>query len=146
MAAHFRSEPLRGLRCRSEELALTWDCVDLANGRLTVRSPKTEHHAGKASCTIPIFPALLPHLEAAFENAADASVHVITRYQDINANLRTQLGRIIAKAGLKPWPKLFQNLGSTREAELAEEYPIHVGCEWIGNSRAVATKHLLQVS
>lgn len=54
--------------------------------------------------------------------------------------------RIIWKAGLAPWPKLFQNLRATRETELAETFPIHVVCEWIGNSAAVAAKHYLQVT
>jgi hypothetical protein len=34
-------------------------------------------------------------------------------------------------------PKLFQNLRSTRETELAECWPEHVVCAWIGNSKAV---------
>ena len=54
--------------------------------------------------------------------------------------------RIIRKADLKPWPKLFQNLRATRETELAEEFPIHVVCDWIGNTQAVATKHYLQTT
>jgi hypothetical protein len=55
------------------------------------------------------------------------------------------LERIIRRAGLTPWPKLFQNLRSTRETELAQHHPIHVVCAWLGNSPAVATKHYLQV-
>ena len=47
---------------------------------------------------------------------------------------------------VRAWPKLFQNLRSTRETELAEQYPIHVICAWIGNSPAVAAKHYLQVT
>ena len=54
--------------------------------------------------------------------------------------------RIIRRAGLTPWPKLFQNLRSTRETELAEEFPTHVVCDWIGNSQAVAAKHYLQTT
>ena len=54
--------------------------------------------------------------------------------------------RIIRKAGIEPWPKLFQNLRSTRETELAEQYPLHVVCAWIGNSQPVAAKHYLQVT
>jgi hypothetical protein len=54
--------------------------------------------------------------------------------------------RIIERAGLEPWPKLFQNLRSTRETELAEQFPIHVACSWIGNSKAVAAKHYLQTT
>jgi hypothetical protein len=29
---------------------------------------------------------------------------------------------------------------------LAEEFPIHVVCDWIGNTQAVATKHYLQTT
>ena len=63
-----------------------------------------------------------------------------------NANLRTQLLWIIKRAGLAPWPKLFQNLRSTRETDLAEEHPIQVVCAWIGNSPRIAAKHYLQVT
>jgi hypothetical protein len=54
--------------------------------------------------------------------------------------------RILAKAHVKPWPKLFQNLRATRETELTDRFPIHVVCEWIGNSEVVARKHYLQVT
>ena len=50
------------------------------------------------------------------------------------------------RLGLTPWPKLFQNLRSTRETELAEDYPLHVVVAWIGNSQPVAAKHYLQVT
>ena len=43
-------------------------------------------------------------------------------------------------------PKLWQNLRATRQTELAETFPIHVVCDWIGNSRAVAQEHYLQVT
>jgi integrase len=135
-----------GLRCPSEHLALRWPDVDWEHDRMTVQSPKTEHHPGGESRIIPIFPELRPHLEAAWEMAEPGTVHVITRYRDANANLRTQLLRIIRRAGLKPWPKLFANLRSTRETELAESFPIHVVCEWIGNSQRVAARHYLQTT
>ncbi len=37
-----------GLRIPSEALTMTWDDVNWAENRLTIRSPKTEHHEGKA--------------------------------------------------------------------------------------------------
>ena len=145
-----------GLRCPSEHLGLRWGDVHWDTGRITVRSPKTEHHEGKAERVIPLFPELLPHLEAVRNEllASDfdpkqtpmSGLPVITRYRDTNANLRTQLQRIIRMAKLTPWQKLFQNLRSTRETELAEQFPIHVVCAWIGNSEAVARKHYLQVT
>ena len=47
---------------------------------------------------------------------------------------------------MQPWPKLFQNLRSTRETELADDFPMHVVCQWIGNSQPIAAKHYLQVT
>jgi integrase len=135
-----------GLRCPSEHLALRWGDVDWEHNRMTVRSPKTEHHDGHESRLVPIFPELLPHLDAAYAEAEEGSEFLITRYRDASQNLRTTFEKIIRRAGLTPWPKLFQNLRSTRETELAESFPIHVVCDWIGNSRAVAQKHYLQVT
>jgi hypothetical protein len=120
--------------------------VDWERGRFRVHSPKTEHHEGGAERWVPIFPELRPHLEAAFDQAPEGAVHVIDRFRDTNTNLRTQLLRIIRKAGVVPWPKLFHNLRATRETVLAEEFPLHVVCDWIGNSARVAAEHYLQVT
>jgi hypothetical protein len=51
-----------------------------------------------------------------------------------------------SQAGLKVWPRLFQNLRSTRETELTDTFPLHVVTAWIGNSQLVARKHYLQVT
>ncbi len=135
-----------GLRCPSEVLALRWSDVDWERGRLRVRSPKTERHERGASRVIPLFPELRPHLEDAFELAQPGAQFMVTRYRMANANLRTQFNRIVRRAALEPWQKPFQNLRSTRETELAETFPIHVVCAWIGNSPTIAAKHYLQVT
>lgn len=136
-----------GLRCPSEHLALRWSDVDWERGRIRIPSPKTEHHEGGASREIPIFPELRPHLEAVFfDPAEEGAEYVITRYRQPNANLRTQLMRIIRRAGLDAWPKLFHNLRASRQTELAETFPAHVVCAWLGNSQAVAARHYLQVT
>ena len=109
-------------------------------------SPKTEHHPDGRSRQVPLFPELLPHLREAFERAEPGTEYIITRYRQTSASLRTQLTKIVTRAGLKPWPKLFQNLRASRETELAERWPMHVVCAWIGNSHAVAAKHYLQVT
>jgi integrase len=135
-----------GLRCPSEHLSLRWSDVDWARGRITVRSPKTEHHQGKESRVIPLFPELRPHLEAAQADPRSSEDWVIVHHRTKNANLRTQFNRILDRAGVKAWPNLFKNLRSTRETELAREHPLHVVCEWLGNSQLVAAKHYLQVT
>ncbi len=129
-----------GLRCPSEHLAIEWADVDWDKGRFLVRSPKTGNR------WVPIFPELRPYFEAAFDLAPERAVHVIGRYRDTNTNLRTQLNRILRRAGLEPWPRLFHNLRATRETELAAEHPLHVVCAWIGNTERIAAKHYLQVT
>ena len=135
-----------GLRCPSEHLALRWSDVDWAANRIRIPSPKTEHHDGGESRLIPLFPELRRHLEQVWDEAEPGTEYVITRYRSANTNLRTQFQKIIRRAGLEPWPKLFHNLRATRETELAESNPMHVVCQWIGNSAAVAAKHYLQVT
>jgi integrase len=135
-----------GLRTPSEVLAQKWVDVDWERERIRISSSKTELHTGKESRLIPMFPELRPYLQAVWDEAEPGTEYVITRYRELNSNLRTGLERIIKRAGLTPWPKLFQNLRSTRETELTERFPMHVVCQWIGNSAAVAAKHYLQVT
>jgi integrase len=144
-----------GLRCPSEHLALLWGDVNWDAETITVRSPKTAHVDGREERLMPLFPELREPLEAArdeflehFDPKADrlSEQPIISRYRDTNSNLRTQLNRIIRKAGLKPWPKLFQNLRATRATELAMEHPGHVAAAWLGHSNTIADVHYRQVT
>lgn len=135
-----------GLRCPSEIVPLRWSHIDWEKGEITVTCVKTEHHDGRDVRVIPLFPELLAELmpwRAATPTDAD---WVISRVRTSKTNLRTQLNRVIKKAGIRPWPKLFQNLRSSRETELADAYPAHVVCSWLGNTPKVAAKHYLQVT
>ena len=87
-----------GLRCPSETFASD---IDWERSRMRVRSPKTEHYAGGESRIVPLFPELLPHLEAVWDQAEPGTEYVITRYRDSNVNLRSRLLDIIWAAGLK---------------------------------------------
>lgn len=135
-----------GVRCPSETLSIRWSDVDWKNQRIRVPSPKTEHIEGKESRMISLFPELRPHLEAARAEAEPGAEYVVMRYRSVRQNLSTQFERIVCRAGIEPWPKLFQNLRSTRETELMEAFPAHVVCAWIGNSEAIAQKHYLQIT
>lgn len=132
-----------GLRCPSEHLALRWRDIDWTAGKMTVHSPKTAHHKGGASRVVPIFPELRPYLEDCFNPEAE---FVIATYRDSTTNLRTQLERILKRAGLKPWPKLWQNLRASRATELVSEHPAHVAAAWLGHSTLVAQKHYWMVT
>lgn len=141
-----------GLRCPSEVLSLRWQDVDWTAGKIVVQSPKTEHHPGKATRTIPLFPELRAELEPAFDPQAVYVVDERMRASSQcaagwrNCNLRTQFERIVKRAGLTPWPRLFHNLRSSRQTELAERFPSHVVCGWLGNSEDIARKHYYQTT
>lgn len=132
-----------GLRCPSEHIALRWDEVDWGHGRMTVHSPKTEHHPGGECRVIPIFTDLRPYLEAAFEAAPEGAEFVIREWRSEKKNLRTRFQKAIARAGIKPWPKLFQNLRASFETDLVREYPIPTVAEWLGHDPAVMVKNYL---
>ncbi|MEX2138897.1 MAG: site-specific integrase [Pirellulales bacterium] len=144
-----------GLRCPSEVLSLRWQDVDWEGGRIVVQSPKTEHHVGKATRTIPLFAELRPILAEAFYLASEGAAYVVDgNHRDAantasgwrNCNLRTQFERIVKRAGLTPWPRLFHARRASRETELAKDYPIHVVTSWLGNTPRIALKHYLQVT
>jgi hypothetical protein len=81
---------------------LAWPDVNWEENRILVHALKEEYHADGGDRWIPIFTALRPYLEECFDLAESGAAHIITRHRDAsNANLRTQLMRIIKRAGLK---------------------------------------------
>jgi integrase len=135
-----------GLRIPTEILALRWSDIDWNTNRIRITASKTEHHVGHGERDIPLFPELRPLLLEAKKKAGSSTIYVINRYRTTSVNLRTQFLRILKSAGIEPWPKLFQNLRSTRQTELAEIFPSHVVCAWLGNSEKIAMGHYLQVT
>ncbi|MHB1156446.1 MAG: site-specific integrase [Phycisphaerales bacterium] len=135
-----------GLRIPSEALALTWKDIDFAKKRFIVRSLKTEHHADGGVRIVPMFSVLEPLFQLAFDQAAVGDVHVITRYRSPVTNLRTQFQRYIEQAGLKPWPKLWQNLRAGRATELADQYPSHLCASWLGHTETIADAYYRMVT
>ena len=135
-----------GLRCPSEVMRLEWGDIDWAQDRFTVHSPKKEQDEDAGARLVPLFGELRPYLMDAFAAAEDGARHVVARHRCGSDNLRTGLRRIIARAGLTPWPKLFQNLRATRRTELEELFPGHVLDAWLGHSEGIAREHYLQVT
>ncbi len=142
-----------GLRIPSEAITLRWGDIDWARDRLTVHSPKTEHHPGKERRQIPLFPEIRSALDDRWEVADRGSEFIFDRMRRTveqsetgwkAVNLRTQFGRILEKAGVTPWPRLWVNLRSSCETELTERFPAHVTAAWLGHTPDVAQKHYLQ--
>jgi len=142
-----------GLRTPSETLSIKWSNIDWERDRMFIPEPKVEHQEGRGLRTCPLFPEVRQVLSEAFEIYGGESEYVVdmAAYRAAaqgpngwqNANLRTQFLKLIAKAGLEPWPRLFHSMRASRQTELEEEFPSHVVCGWIGNSVAIAKQSYL---
>lgn len=145
-----------GLRTPSETLSLKWSHVDWENNRLHIPEPKVEHHEGRGVRQCPLFPELRSILEEAWDLYGDLSEYVVdaAAYRAAamkesgwqNANLRTQLLKLLEKAGVEPWPRLFHSLRASRQTELEKEFPTYVVCAWLGNSEKIAKESYLLVT
>ena len=136
-----------GVRCPSEMVLATWHDINWKRNTMVIHSPKTEHHIGHEKRLIPLFPELGRVLREAWENSVAGESRIVTRYTDGDQNMRTTLLKIIKRAGLTPWPKLFQNLRASRENELIDQgIRPDVAAAWIGHSVRVQRESYLQVT
>ena len=133
-----------GLRCPSEVVGLRWGDIVWDKGRMMVRSPKTANHEGRAVRVVPMAPELRQILQDLFDRAEVGVEAVVPRLHNAGINLRTQFERIIAKAGVKPWARLFHNMRASCATDWVERFPAHVVAGWLGHSPMIAAQHYLQ--
>jgi hypothetical protein len=103
---------------------------------------------------VPLFPEVRKELQTLWDlvegelsqKPKPSEEPIIATYRTANTNLRTRLYRIIRRAGLTPWPKLFQNLRASRATELTAIHPAHVATAWLGHSTLIVYKHYWQVT
>lgn len=119
-----------GLRTPSEHRGLTWDRVNLPRRRMTVYSPKT-----KTERVVPIFPELLPYLEAAWDAAEEGDTFVCPAARGDNSTLTAQIQAAAKRAGVARWRSTFHALRSSRVTELLQAgmHP-HKVAKWIGHT------------
>ncbi len=133
-----------GLRCPSEVGGLRWGDVNWERNRLTVRSPKTAGHEGHAVRIVPIAPELRVILQDLYDGTEEGVIPVVPRLHDPRLNMRTQFERIIVKASVQPWPRLFHNMRASCATDWVERFPAHVVAGWLGHSPLIAAQHYLQ--
>ena len=135
-----------GVRIPSELVGLKWADINWGGGRMRITSPKTERHQGQHERLVPLYPELEPYLTALYSQAEPGAEYVFSRKRATGkVNLRTYLQKIIRKAGLTPWPRLWGNLRATRSTELFNANPAHIAAAWMGHSPATAAAHYLQI-
>jgi len=128
-----------GLRVPSETRALSWDDIDFGQSRMTIRSPKTERHAGHEQRMVPIQPRLMCLIQERFDvaNAGDTLLATIP-----SGGAATRRARQICdNAGVEPWQRLWQTLRQSCEKEWAMTFPQFAVSKWIGHSITVSGRH-----
>jgi hypothetical protein len=63
----------------------------------------------------------------------------------IGTSIRTTFEKLIHRAGMFAWPRLFHNLRASCETDLYQRFPAHIVAAWMGRSVAVVAKHYLQL-
>ncbi|MFT3684749.1 MAG: hypothetical protein QM783_07425 [Phycisphaerales bacterium] len=87
---------------------------------------------------VPIVPELRAILQDLFDAAELGVEVVIPGLSDSSVNLRTMLRKVVHRAGVKPWPRLFHNLRASCATDLVETVPAHVAAGWLSHSPLIA--------
>ena len=132
---------LGAFRIPSEAQGLKWEHIAWEAKRISVvLSSKTEHHKNRAVRIVPLLPAIEAELLKLHLEAPEGAEYV---FPDIDAgtNLRTTMLKIITRAGVAPWPKLFQNLRASGCTDFARTMPSHVAAAICGHTEQIAMEH-----
>jgi integrase len=131
---------LAAFRIPSEAQGLKWEHIAWEAKRISiVGSSKTEHHDQRQIRIVPLFPDIERELLKLYAEPTES--------QDVfpelraDSNLRTTLLKIIQRAGLKPWPKIWQNLRSSAATDFARSVPSHVAASICGHTEEIAKEH-----
>lgn len=140
----------QALRTPSEPVRLRWSDIDFENRTMIIQQPKMETR-GKPTRKMRIFEpvlSLLIELQDIVQPGLDCplSAPIIHADKGDAVNWRKALKKVIERADVRPWPKLFQTLRATRETELAAVLPLHVVTAWCGNTPNVALSHYLMTT
>ena len=136
---------VQGLR-KEEPRLLKWKDVDLDAGVIVITSPKTERYKGKGTRTAPLFPDVaeaLKKLRDEQRQRGELSTFVLSA---IPANHRQTAEKILARAGVEQWGKLFQNLRASAATDIDRHFGAFRESQWVGHSADVAAKHYLQIT
>ena len=109
-----------GLRIPSEIREMKWEDIHWSENRITINSPKTEHHPGGECRIIPLFPELVPHFQEQFDLTEVGSVYVFSDRMRLHKNHSTTLKKYIKRSvqAKKARCKMLVAVGDDHQAEL----------------------------
>ncbi|MGC6448540.1 MAG: tyrosine-type recombinase/integrase [Rubripirellula sp.] len=119
----------------NEALQFRLEWVDWKNHSMTVHSKKTPPIR---KC--PLFPVVRDHLKSLSRKKGIAAAGYEGK---TDALARKELGVLLDKKEIARWPRLFQQLRSSRLSELLQDYDLASVASWLGNSPKVAAEFYL---
>jgi integrase len=132
-----------GLRVPSEIKGMRFSDVEWEADKIYIRSPKTEHHKGGEGRYVPLFHQVRGPLLDAMERSSRADSAVFGELSPVgNVVLRRRLTMLLQRLGIKPWPRLFQNLRASWETDCLRLFPAETP-KWAGHSHLVSQRHYL---
>ncbi|MEM9354569.1 MAG: phage integrase SAM-like domain-containing protein [Pseudomonadota bacterium] len=134
-----------GLRTPSEigPLQREW-CSDKS---IKVHTVKLDYLPKKRWRRVPIFSPLRPYLDDVLKLPPDPSGALIYGFKITESALTSRMHRLLNRAKVEPWPKLWLNLRSTRITELEDSRLFSETAldRWFGNTKKTRKKHYNQV-
>lgn len=143
--ALFALARFQGLRIPSESRALRWQDVDFDRKTISVYSQKTARYKDKDRRIMPLFPDTARILkELRDEQRLGKGDFVFQRLR--GDNLRTTFEKIIYRAGVERYPKLFQNLRASAATDVERRFGGVAESRWLGHVEKVAQDHYFQIT
>ena len=138
------------LRMPSEAVRLEWSHIDFGTLRMLVHQPKIEHHEGRETKIVPLFPEIEVELR---ELRKVSETDRLFPWLRPTKNLGSKLRRYIEKLNkanpedqIEPWPKLWQNLRASACTDMARTLPAHVATAICGHTEQIAREHYWMIS
>lgn len=144
-AALFATARWGGLRIPSETTSMRWDHMDWDRGEVQIlgaKKPKAEVAEDGEAYRLrrcPLFPEWREAMLAWREACGPGEALVFPRHARVAGSaLRKPLLKAIRRAGIEPWPGLYQELRRSRVRELRRRFSPIVVSQWLGHTEKVA--------
>lgn len=114
---------------------------------MAIHSPGVKYFSHELSGSlrvVPLFPDVERELLKLHCEATPGEEYVFPDLRG-DSNLRTTLEKIVLRAGVKPWPKLWQNLRASAATDLAKTVPSHIAASICGHTEQIAQEHYWKV-
>lgn len=125
------------IRNPSETFKLKWEHIRWEDSEIDVPGSKGRGDEVRWRA-VPIFKELAKYLRKCYDPNQE---FVINQIGGTPPNVRDHFQRIIKRAGLEPWPRIWHNFRASRDSELSTVLEIHEVASIMGNTPKVSLLH-----